>query len=500
MSDMKKTTIPPCTPPQELYLYGRVNDDPYWFSQQDVDCKWYPQPLVGFKKHKDSATGRELPNCCQSHRALADQAAEWFSVFPNCCDHHKSLAEEGKLKKQQYEFIPEKIVQLVAQTENLIKETIDKPDWEKAVTGYIDYCFVSFGLYAVGLNVYLDFIKKYVASSEDILPEKTKIITDHIIYVRANFKYDVLSAEFFDYDDHIVQDWLHLFPFDLEMFKSHRLLSQYFTIPLPYDSNKKRFQFSSIPYSLCEHNLVEYLKAQTVELISRINSSNLFQKGVLTDPEKMKLDLLLRERTLQIEKMKRGDDPHHNESVDYLEQWFKEEITFLDQIAPLINEREDLLPEKKPMPELLKKHYEAMSAQGYDIQKRWLIDDPSNIHEETSPQLSPTRQIIEDIFDQMGSKGTYGWEYAFRNRTDYSLYVSLLESHFQHPNYELPSQVIPLRPGSKSQMAIALGSIHKELGEKLKGDNAFFDIVRVLSHFHKVDDENLYKDLSRRRD
>ena len=370
------TTIPPCTHPQELYLYGRKNDDPHWISQHDVDCKWHPHSLIGFHKHKDPDTGTELPNCCERHKALADQAVEWFSVFPNCCDHHRSLAEAGDLKKDQYEFIPEKIVLLAAQTEQVIDESINKPDWEEAISGYIDYCFLSFGLYAIGLNMYLDSIKKYVTSSEDILPEKTKIITDHIIYVRANFKYDVLSTEFFDYDDHIVQDWLQLFPFGLEIFKNNKLPSQYFTIPLPYDISKKRFQFSSIIYSLSERNLVEYLKAQTLDLVSSINASNLFQKGTLTDPEKMKLELLLKERTLQIEKMKREDDSRHNDSVNILEQWFKEEVAFLDQIAPLIKEREDLLPEKKPMPDLLVKHYAALKEQGVNVSNDYLDAEP----------------------------------------------------------------------------------------------------------------------------
>ena len=371
------TTIPPCTPPQELYLRGRINEDPHWVFQHDVDCNWSPNPLLGFHKHKDPATGTEMPNCCKRHKALADQALEWFSVFPNCCDHHRSLAEARKLIKDNYQFIPEKVVQLISQTEHVIEETIDKPGWEKSITGYIDYCFVSFRLYAIGLNLYLDGVKSFLQNSNGTVEkEKKGKLVDYIENAWHNYKYDVLSVEFFDYDDKIVQEWLEIFPFDLEMFKSERLSSQYFTIPLPYDIKKKCFQFSSIIYSLSEHNLAEYVQALTLELITTIKTSNLFEQGVLTDPEKVKLDLLLRERKLQIEKMKRGDDPHHTEYFEILEKWFEDEGAFLDKLALLLKERKDLLPKKKPMPDFLVKHYAALKEQGVKVSNDYLDSEP----------------------------------------------------------------------------------------------------------------------------
>jgi len=376
------TTIPPCTHPQEPYLHGRINDDPHCIFQHDVDCKWHPHPLLGFKKHKDPDTGAELPNCCAHHKALADRAIEWFSVFPNCCDHHKILAKAGKLKKDQHEFMPEKILLLVAQTEHVIEESIDKPDWEHTITGYIDYCFVSFGLYAIGLNIYLDGVKSFLQKNPELKEsEKAGKLVDYIDHAWHNFKYDELNTEFFDYDNQIVQDWLQIFPFDLEMFKNNKLSSQYFTIPLPYDNKTKRFQFSSIIYSLSEHNLVEYLLAKTHELISSINAYSLFQKGALTDPDMLKRDLLLSDRKLQIEKMKRGDDLGHAGSIGKLEKWFKEEVAFLDQIGPLIKERKDLMPDKPAMPELLKKHYEALKEMGVRLPKEADITE--------SPQEQP---------------------------------------------------------------------------------------------------------------
>ncbi len=494
--------VPPCTPAQELKLYGLINDDPYAISRNDYDCKLNPTLPYGFQKYVNKETGNKLPHYCEYHRNLFSKVKSWFDQFPNCCPHHKKLADENKIKKTDYEFLLEKIVIQVAQTEYLIEQEIKKRDWYKRITGYIDHQFLCFGIYGIGLNVYLDSISRFLKQSDDIPSERASQIIEYIIYVGANYKYDVLGKGFFAYNDQITQTLLNTFPFNLEIFKQHPLISQDFTIPLPYDVKTKGFEIGSINYTLSKQNLVEYLRAKTLELITSINALTLYKQGKLTDPEKMKLDLVLSERKLQIEKIDYSSEPGSSEYISMLEKWFTEEIVFLDKLAPLVKDRKDLLPKRQPMPDFLKKHYEAMNEQGYDIPNEWLIDDPSNIQEEeTSPQSSSTGQIIEDIFAQMGSKGTYGWEYAFRSGADYSQYVSLLEAHFQHLDYyELPRQIIPLRPGSKSQIAIALGSIHKELGEQLKGDNAFFKLVRVLSHFHEADDETLYKDLSRRRD
>ncbi len=388
--------VPSCTPAQELKLYGLINDDPYVISRNDYDCRIIPVTPSGFKKPAKAETSD-----------LLVQVNSWFGKFPACCSHHKRLADDKRFEKQDYAFLPDKIVLQIAQTEFLIEREINKPDWYQKITGYIDHQFLCFGLFAVGLNIYLDSIKKFVDRSDDIPSEMANKISDYILYVESNFKYDVLSAEFFNYEDQTVQNWLQLFPFDLEIFKSHKLASQYFTIPLPYDTKIKQFQFGSIIYSLSEQNLIEYVEAMTLELISSINASSLFQKGVLTDPEKLKLELLLSDRKLQIEKMRQGDDLKDAGYVGVLEKWFNEEIAFLDKLAPLIKERNDLVPDKPAISKLMKKHYEALIEMGYKVPIEWFVGDaPENLPGQTIVSTHFKRSITfsspeiqEKLFD-----------------------------------------------------------------------------------------------------
>lgn len=135
----------------------------------------------------------------------------------------------------------------------------------------------------------------------------------------------------------------------------------------------------------------------------------------------------------------------------------------------------------------------------YSPKKSGLPDEISLDSEIVAPvsESSKTMEIINDKFEAMGSKGSYGWVYAFWNERDYRKFAEILEKFFKKHNYELPTETIHTRPRCKTQLALTLHAIYNELGETLKSDHNFFSIVRVLDVFKHENDDLLYRTLTK---
>ena len=84
------------------------------------------------------------------------------------------------------------------------------------------------------------------------------------------------------------------------------------------------------------------------------------------------------------------------------------------------------------------------------------------------------------------------WEKAFLTLEDYISYTELLTSFFTQENYQVPSGIIVLQNGSKTDIARALKKIHFALSEDLRHDEEFHGIVRSLHWFKDLKGEKLY--------
>ena len=123
---------------------------------------------------------------------------------------------------------------------------------------------------------------------------------------------------------------------------------------------------------------------------------------------------------------------------------------------------------------------------------------PSLIKNEDAPQLpvSKTKKMIADELEIMDKNK--GWAYAFKTESDYNSFVDLLTCYFEFKEFTLPSTTIKLTRDCKTKLAKTLRPIHKELSEKaLKSDTDFFKIVRILSHFENLNDDEIYKTITR---
>lgn len=112
--------------------------------------------------------------------------------------------------------------------------------------------------------------------------------------------------------------------------------------------------------------------------------------------------------------------------------------------------------------------------------------------------ISRTKQIIADELQSIDK--VKSWTYAFTNQTDYNTFLELLTCYFEYKPYSLPNQKIKLKKDCKTRFAKALNPIHKELSnenKKLKSDTEFFNLIRVLDHFEKLTDAEIYQAITR---
>jgi hypothetical protein len=109
---------------------------------------------------------------------------------------------------------------------------------------------------------------------------------------------------------------------------------------------------------------------------------------------------------------------------------------------------------------------------------------------------SRTKKVI---FETITNIDKQGWQYAFVSEQDYNLFTDLLTNFFEYKPYTLPETIIQLKRTCKTKVAKALGEIHKELSNenKLSTDTKYFQLIRVLSHFEKKTEGDLYKALTR---
>lgn len=131
--------------------------------------------------------------------------------------------------------------------------------------------------------------------------------------------------------------------------------------------------------------------------------------------------------------------------------------------------------------------------------KSGLPDEISLDSEIAAPvsESSKTMEIINDKFEAMGSKGSYGWAYAFRNERDYRKFAEILEKFFEKHEYKLPNEPINTRPRCKTQLASTLKALYTDLGETLKSDHNFFSILKVLDVFQHENNDALYRALTK---
>lgn len=104
-----------------------------------------------------------------------------------------------------------------------------------------------------------------------------------------------------------------------------------------------------------------------------------------------------------------------------------------------------------------------------------------------------TKTIILEKFEEMDLKG---WEYAFLSKTDFDYFVQLLTIYFEH-GIIVEKKHIEVRKRCRSKLGSTIGDIYSTLGETLKQDKDFLELVKMLSCFKGEVDKTIIQILQR---
>lgn len=414
------------------------------------------KPIEGYEAPINKETGEQFPNCCPFHKSVFEGAESWFSKFPNCCDQHKAMVSKWWYNKANYTGIAEKIVKQLSYTEHHISERINIEDWYKDITDYIEYNVSSFGHPAIGLHLYLGNVKHYIENTKSEIPKDKRLRLIEFIETYYNS-----SGETNKTDLNILystyQKWLKTFPFEISFFAE---LKPHFEKQLPILNGKpetNKYTGLAKGKMHTKGSLIDVLLNLTKNLLDKVNVPELRKQGAITDIQANQLefaDAELNTKTAEItKKYSRGELKY----VKALKKWLQLHKDYFKEVAPLLK----ALP---PQP----------------------IDKEQN----------RTKNVIAATFENIDKNG---WAYAFTSEQDYNLFTDLLTNFFEYKDYSIPETPIQLKRGCKTKVAKALGEIHKELSNenKLTTDTNYFNLVRVLSHFEREKQNDLYKALTR---
>lgn len=418
------------------------------------------KPIEGYEAPINKETGEQFPNCCPFHKNVFEDSKRWYTDFPNCCKEHSLMVSKPWFNKVNYSGIAEKIVKQVSYTEHLISKQKNNSDWYVDITDYIEYNVYSFGQPAIGLHLYLRYLQRYIEHTKDELSEHKRATLIQFIE-----KYFENPKEYKNTDLNILystyQKWLKVFPFEISFFST---LKPHFEKQLPILNGKPETNKYTGIAKVKMHtksSLIDVLLKLTNNLLTQINTTTLYEKGLLTEPQKIKLELVLNERKM---KLKQG---YVNSSKDeeqryrkILKEWFADEKRFIDEVTPIVK----ALPPQpiKTKADILK---EQLSQYGFfELEKVKTLSEQSKV------------SIIEKIAES-------GLPYAIA-MFDYLQFIRYLEKKHFDSKYKLNREVSKWFDSDKEGRAVK-GNISSLLKNTTENKD------RYTAYKHK---ENVIKD------
>ena len=125
------------------------------------------------------------------------------------------------------------------------------------------------------------------------------------------------------------------------------------------------------------------------------------------------------------------------------------------------------------------------------------FDKPKSNLDDKDDLYLKTVKNIKNTFNSIDLEKE--WEYCFTTEEDFNEYTTILADYF-NSNTKVSSQKIQIQAikGTKSKTAAILRKIYNESTEKkLKGNNDFFEIVKILSTFKDLSLEKIYDSLGK---
>lgn len=441
---------------------------------------WMLETEQGFlaePKETKPTTGKHDFNTCEgcqnNRKTLVNNLSAKFTgthkkdakPFPFCCPWHENLIKVKEFNRASFVSAPEMVADKIIYTNCQIINNHENENYYKDITDYIDYTVESFGQMpnSCGEPLYLSDYFCYVI---DLLTRNTEISKERKNRILEFLKaYQNPPTKNKNTDLNILlgtyQKWLKIFPFDISFFST---LKPHFEKQLPILKGKpetNKYTGLTKAKMHTKGSLIDVLLNLTNNLITQINTTTLFEKGLLTEPKKIKMELILNERKI---KLKQGYlNNSQNEDKQYrkiLKEWFADEKRFIDEFTPLVQE---LPPQPlKTKADLLNEYLREYSF--FELEKVKVLSERSQ------------NTLIEKISEN-------GLPYAIA-MFDYLDFLDHLKNKYFKTNTKLHKEISNWLHGDEEGRAVK-GNINV-LNEKSNENRA-----RYTAHSHK---ENVKRD------
>lgn len=327
-------------------------------------------PPFSIEKTEGKHNLESCDKCKKLHSDIIERHKE-HKEFPNCCEYHKKLPELKEFKLFHFANFPREIADKVIFSHHHIINNIEEDNWQTEIFDYLDYVIESFGAMPEGfgspyqLN---DFIILLIEVSRDVKDAELETITNNEYKQRMDLIHKKLNSVFAPNDDvfkaiglllKTYEDWYKLFPFELDYFKH---LEKKFQDVLPlhqkptYNKYLKKEKKQYHTLGSLSKELVEITK----QILKTINGKVLFDKGELSDTKKIKLDLVLKNRDLELNDLESMPNKNKLEYIKILKKWMKQEKSFINEITPYLKLQEsktEVETKKANIPQLVLFYY-----------------------------------------------------------------------------------------------------------------------------------------------
>ncbi len=301
------------------------------------DLPYETKPTTGEKHDYTSCKG------CQKVRLqIIKNIQEYTAKFPICCASHSKLLKEKWFNKDSFNKVPEMVADKTIYTKQHYMNHLESENWYNEITDYIEYTVDSFGGFPVGygnvlcLSYYFQFLKHLIETIKVTGDEigKKQIILDYIDSYNKPVEKQKTDLNI------IIQTyekWFKLFPFELSFFQE--LKPKFEKLPL-FDGKPQFNKYLGIHKGKMhtKASMISELINLTNNLLTEINTEQLLTKGLLTNVNSVKYELVIQSRKLKLKQGYKNNAKSEDQQYrNMLKEWFKDEKKFIDEITPILS-------------------------------------------------------------------------------------------------------------------------------------------------------------------
>ena len=245
-----------------------------------------------------------------------------------------------------------------------IINNIENDNWQTEIFDYLDYAIESFGAMPEGFGSPYQ-LNDYIILLVDISYKVKDVVLDSISKKEYKRRMDLIHKKLnsiLSPDDDVYkaiglllktyEDWYNLFPFELDYFKH---LEKKFQNIIPLHQSKTSYN-KYLKKEKKQYHTLESLSKELVEItkqiLKTINGKVLFDKGELSNTKKIKMDLVLNNRDLQLDDLEEMPNTNKTEYIRILKKWMKEEKEFIEDITPYLKLQKSKKGIEKPKPNI----------------------------------------------------------------------------------------------------------------------------------------------------